>query len=120
MSCTCQPPVPDPADDAGCSGGEAFALRVLGEDMLSEFREGDIVVIEPDGALKDGCFVLARPGGEWTLRQLVRSGAGWKLQALNPARADVPEVALADLSCVHGLVIQKAVPGRRKLGKSYL
>ncbi len=107
-------------EDAGCSGGESFALRVLGEDMLPEFREGDIIIVEPDGALKDGCFVLARPGGEWTLRQLVKRGEGWLLRALNPARADVPEVELADLSAVHGLVIQKAVPGRRKLTKSYL
>jgi SOS-response transcriptional repressor LexA len=119
MSCTCQA-APDPAEDAGCSGGESFALRVLGEDMLPEFREGDVIVVEPDGALKDGCFVLARPGGEWTLRQLVRAGDRWRLRALNPARADVPEVELADLSCVHGLVIQKAVPGRRKLTKNYL
>jgi SOS-response transcriptional repressor LexA len=119
MSCSCQA-APDPAEDAGCSGGESFALRVLGEDMLPEFREGDVIVVEPDGALKDGCFVLARPGGEWTLRQLLRAGDRWRLRALNPARADVPEVELADLSCVHGLVIQKAVPGRRKLTKSYL
>lgn len=103
-----------------CSGGESFALRVLGDDMLPEFREGDIIIVEPDGALKDGSFVLARPGGEWTLRQLVQVDGAWRLRALNPSRADVPEVALADLSAVHGLVIQKAVPGRRKLTKSYL
>lgn len=103
-----------------CSGGESFALRVLGDDMLPEFREGDIIIVEPDGALKDGCFVLARPGGEWTLRQLVQAEGGWRLRALNPSRADVPELALADLSSVHGLVIQKAVPGKRRLTKSYL
>ena len=109
-----------PAEDSGCSGGESFALRVLGEDMLPEFRDGDIVIVEPDGALRDGSFVLARPGGEWTLRQLGRRGDGWCLRALNPPPGDAPELALADLACVHGVVIQKAVPGRRKLGKSYL
>lgn len=111
-------PVPAPQDDAGCSGGESFALRVLGRDMEPEFREGDIIIVEPDGALKDGSFVLARPGGEWTLRQLARTEAGWCLRALNPtAGAELP---LADLSCVHGLVIQRAVPGRRKLTKTYI
>ena len=116
MSCTCAPR----ADD-GCSGGEAFALRVLGEDMLPEFREGDIIIVEPDGALKDGAFVLARPQGEWMLRQLVRRGEGWALRALNPsACTTAPELALPDLSAVHGLVIQKAVPGRRRLTRSYL
>ncbi len=119
MSCRTDAPR-EPQAEGGCSGGESFALRVLGEDMLPEFREGDIVIVEPDGALKDGSFVLARPQGEWTLRQLARRGETWCLRALNPARGERPELALADLSCVHGVVIQKAVPGRRKLSKSYL
>jgi SOS-response transcriptional repressor LexA len=123
MSCGCKSAcqtAPEPAEDAGCSGGESFALRVLGDDMAPEFNEGDIIIVEPDGALRDGSFVLARPGGEWIFRQLARRGPGWCLRALNPARADLPELPLADLSAVHGLVIQKAVPGRRKLSKSYL
>jgi DNA polymerase V len=108
-------------DDAGCSGGEPFVLRVLGEGMLPEFREGDIIVVEPDGALKDGCFVLACPGGDWMLRQLVRRPAGWALRALNPAACGTAaELPVADLSAVHGRVIQKAVPGRRRLSRSYL
>ena len=119
-TCSCRP-APDPQADAGCSGGESFALRVLGEDMLPEFREGDIIIVEPDGALKDGAFVLACPGGDWMLRQLVRRGEGWALRALNAAACTTPaEIPLPDLQAVHGLVIQKAVPGRRKLTRSYL
>ena len=53
------PAAPAPAGDAGCSGGESFALRVLGDDMAPEFNDGEIIVIEPDGALKDGAFVRA-------------------------------------------------------------
>ena len=118
MTCGCSP-APQPED--GCSGGESFALRVLGEDMLPEFREGDIIIVEPDGALRDGAFVLARPGGDWMLRQLVRRGERWALRALNPAACSTaPELPLADLTEVHGLVIQKAVPGRRRLSRSYL
>ena len=119
MSGACGSPR-EPLADAGCSGGESFALRVLGEDMLPEFREGDIIVVEPDGALKDGSFVLARPQGDWTLRQLARRGEAWCLRALNPAPGELAELPLADLSCVHGVVIQKAVPGRRKLTRNYL
>jgi phage repressor protein C with HTH and peptisase S24 domain len=107
-------------EDSGCSGGESFALQVLGDDMLPEFRAGDIIIVEPDGALRDGSFVLARPGGEWMLRQLARRpDGGWCLRTLNP-EATAADVAIADLSPVHGVVIQKAVPGRRKLSKSYL
>ena len=86
MTCGCNTPAPAGADqeDAGCSGGESFALRVLGDDMAPEFNEGDIIIVEPDGALKDGSFVLARLRTEWIFRQLARRGEGWCLRALNP------------------------------------
>lgn len=102
---------------SACSGGESFALRVLGDSMAPEFVEGEIIIVEPDGALRDGSFVLAQCAGEWTLRQLRRVGEGWSLHALNPAFADQQ---LPDLAAVHGVVIQKAVPGRRRLTKHYL
>lgn len=122
MSCGCAPPpVPgEDAEDAGCSGGESFALRVLGDDMAPEFVEGEIIIVEPDGALKDGSFVLARHADEWIFRQLRRRGEGWVMYALNPACTDCAEVPLPDLSAVHGVVIQKAVPGRRKSSKFYV
>ena len=107
----------NPDADPGCSGGESFALRVLGDSMAPEFVEGEIIVIEPDGALRDGCFVLAQVEGEWTFRQLQRVGEAWRLHPLNPAYADQ---ALADLSAIHGVIIQKSVPGRRRLSKHYL
>lgn len=119
MSCNCRTP-DQPVEESACSGAESFALRVLGDDMRPEFNEGDIIIVEPDGALRDGCFVLAQHGGEWLLRQLARRDDSWCLRALNPARTDLREVLLADLSAVRGLVIQKAVPGRRKLSRSYL
>ena len=104
-------------DDPGCSGGESFALRVLGDSMAPEFNEGEIIIIEPDGALRPGCFVLAQWRGEWTFRQLQRDGETWCLHALNPAYADQP---LPDLTSIHGVIIQKAVPGRRRLTKHYV
>ena len=112
------PNPPDPAiDDGGCSGGEVFALRVLGDSMLPEFREGEIIVIEPDGALHDGSYVLAKHADEWIFRQLVRAGEGWLLHPLNAAYPDLP---LPGLEAVHGVVIQKSVPGRRRLSKRYV
>jgi SOS-response transcriptional repressor LexA len=105
----------EPSD--GCSGGEVFALRVLGDSMAPEFLEGEIVIVEPDGAVHDGSFVLAQVDGEWTLRRLDRRGNGWVLRALHP---DHPDRPLPDLAPVRGVVIQKAIPGKRRLGKSYL
>ena len=129
MSCSCQgAPVPvaatpEPAEgpDAGaCSGAESFALRVLGDEMAPEFNAGEIIIIEPDGALKDGAYVLAQLAGEWIFRQLRQQGDGWTLHALNPARPELADLALPDLAAVRGVIIQKAVPGRRRLSKFYL
>ena len=119
MSCGCGQPAPPGADsdDAGCSGGESFALRVLGDDMAPEFRHGEIIIVEPDGALRDGSYVLARHQDEWIFRQLCRRGEGWALHALDPALPDLP---LAGLQAVHGVLIQKSVPGRRKLTRFYV
>jgi len=106
--------------DAACSGGESFALRVLGDDMAPEFNAGEIIIVEPDGALKDGSYVLARCGDEWILRQLRRRDGSWTLHALNPDRADLADLPLANLACVRGVVIQCCVPGRRKLTRHYI
>ena len=124
MSCDCKTgPLDAVATDAdGCSAGESFALQVLGEDMLPEFNPGDIVIIEPDGALDHGRFVLAQVDGQWLLRQLRHhaDAGGWVLHALNGERHDLPDLPLPDLQAVHGVVIQKAVPGKRKLSKFYV
>ena len=103
-----------------CSGAESFALRVLGDVMAPEFAHGEVVIIEPEGALRDGSYVLAQHEGEWLLRQLCRRAEGWVLRALNPAPAQAAELPLADLGAVRGVVIQKSVPGRRRLNKFYV
>jgi DNA polymerase V len=100
-----------------CAGGESFALMVLGHSMAPEFNEGEIIVIEPEGLTRDGSYVLAWHEGEWTFRQLVRSASGWVLHALNPEFEDVP---LGDLSAIRGVIIQKALPGRRRASKHYI
>jgi SOS-response transcriptional repressor LexA len=116
------PPTPHPDDrhsigETACSGGESFALRVLGQSMAPEFAEGEIIIVEPDGLARDGSYVLAWHADEWTFRQLCRADDRWVLHALNPAFADA---ALADLSAVRGVVIQKALPGRRRASKRYI
>ena len=100
-----------------CSGAESFALLVLGDSMAPEFVEGEVIVVEPEGLAADGSFVVAQVDGEWTFRQLVAAGGGWKLRALNPA---YPETPLADLAPVRGVVIQKSRPGRRRALKRYV
>jgi DNA polymerase V len=102
---------------ASCDGAESFALRVLGQSMAPEFAEGEIIIVEPDGLARDGSFVLAWHAGEWTFRQLCRVDGRWLLHAMNPAFADA---ALDDMSAVRGVIIQKALPGRRRAAKRYI
>jgi DNA polymerase V len=100
-----------------CAGGESFALMVQGFSMAPEFLEGEIILIEPEGLAKDGSYVLAMHQQEWTFRQLLRTETGWLLHPLNPAFADA---AIPDLSSIHGVIIQKALPGRRRASKHYV
>jgi DNA polymerase V len=108
-------PIADAQPD--CAGGESFALRVLGQSMTPEFNEGEIIIIEPEGLVTEGAYVLAWHAEEWIFRQLLRDAGAWRLHALNPAFADVP---LPDLSAVRGVIIQKALPGRRRASKRYI
>ena len=103
---------------SGCdSGSESFALMVLGDSMAPEFVEGEIIVVEPDGHVDGGSYVIAQVAGEWIFRQLVRGAAGWQLRPLNAA---YPAVDLDDLAAVRGVVIQKSRPGRRRALKRYV
>jgi hypothetical protein len=68
--CSAVPASESPADAAldTCSGGEAFALRVLGDSMEPEFREGEIsrtsVVarLAPEDVLQRGSRAAHDPG----------------------------------------------------------
>jgi SOS-response transcriptional repressor LexA len=108
---TTEPALPE------CGGGESFALMVLGHSMTPEFNEGEIIIIEPDGLQQDGSYVLAWHQEAWTFRQLLKVGSDWVLHALNPAFPDVP---IQNLSAVRGVIIQKALPGRRRASKHYI
>jgi SOS-response transcriptional repressor LexA len=110
-------PILPSRENSECDGAESFALMVLGDSMVPEFDDGDIVVVEPEGLVRDGSFVIATVGGEWTLRQLRAGCDGWTLHALNAAYEDAP---LADLAAVRGVVIQKSRPGRRRAAKRYV
>ena len=108
----------EPAAAPGCEAHEPFALMVLGQCMVPEFNEGEVVIIEPGGAVRDGAYVLAWHAGVWTLRQLLQREPGqWWLHALNPA---FPAQRLESLDAVRGVVIQKALPGRRRASKFYV
>jgi repressor LexA len=77
---------PDIAD------ADAFGARVVGDSMMPEYREGDIVVFSPARTVKSGmdCFARLEPDHETTFKRVYFESAPGgeeliRLQPLNPA-----------------------------------
>lgn len=74
---------------SSCGASEPFALRVLGNDMLPEFEEGHIIVIDPGGTVKNGCYVVANPNDEFIFRQLFIEDGRYILRATQPGFEEI-------------------------------
>jgi DNA polymerase V len=97
-------------DTGSCGSSEPFALRVVGDDMMPEFEDGHIVIVDPGGMVHSGCYVVARIGEDVLLRQLMINDNAYKLQAL---KTGVIDIQLAQgLDDLVGVVSQRA--GRRR------
>lgn len=110
---------PQEAEGSNCSGKETVALMALGDSMVPEFNEGEILVIEMGRAATEGDFVIAEVVPEdFIFRQLRRDGlGGWWLHALNPGYPDTP---IDGLNIIKGVVTHKRNARSRKSVKSYL
>jgi phage repressor protein C with HTH and peptisase S24 domain len=65
---------------------DAFAARVVGDSMMPDYREGDVVVFSPTRDVKDGndCFVRLERDAETTFKRVYFEGEGrLRLQPLN-------------------------------------
>ncbi len=101
---------------SSCSASGFFALRVLGDSMLPEFKEGSIIIIDPDGLVKDGCYVLAEDEKEtYIFRQLRIQDDKYYLVPLNDL---YDTVQISGLEVIKGVIIQRAGT-RRKDHKHY-
>lgn len=71
-------------------GVRSYGLRVRGESMLPRFREGEIIIVDPDARADSGNYVIARKDGskEVTFKQLVIEGDAIYLKPLNPQWPD--------------------------------
>ena len=99
------------ADLGNCSASEPFALRVIGDDMLPEFKDGHIIIIDPGGRVTPGCYVIAKLQDEMIFRQLIAAEGGWLLHALDARIADVP-LAGDIVGHIVGVVSQRS--GKRR------
>lgn len=103
-------------ENSGCSAAEPFALRVLGDSMLPEFREGHIIIVDPGMPARHGAYVVAEYEGDTAFRQLVVDEAG--KQFLKPLNEAYEIVEINGPCKFHGVVVQRAGT-RRKEHKHY-
>lgn len=68
----------------------AYALKVTGDSMEPVYRKGDILILEPDAAVKRGDRVVVKTAkGEVMAKEVLRrSGRKVELRSLNPRHAD--------------------------------
>lgn len=97
--------------DGGCSATEPYALKVMGDSMEPEFRDGHIIIIDPGMPVVDGMYVITDFDGETTFRQYVEEQGKKYLRALNEK---YPPQELTGSYLFRGVVIQRA--GRRRDG----
>jgi SOS-response transcriptional repressor LexA len=72
-------------------GPQAFALEVHGDSMADEFKEGDVIIVDPDQEARPGDMVVVRNGdAEATFKKLTKDGADWWLTPLNRQYAAKP------------------------------
>lgn len=103
-------------DTGGCSAAEPYALRVLGDSMEPEFNEGHIIIVDPGMPAVSGAFVVIDYDGDTYLRQFVVDGEAKRLQALKDG---YPAMELTGPYHIHGVVVQRSTPGRRRELKQY-
>lgn len=101
----------------GCSASEPFALRVLGDMMEPEFKDGCIIIVDPEGMVQDGCYVVAQYEEEFYFRQLRIEDECHFLICVNQGYDERLEIPGID--AIHGVVSQQAGT-RRKDHKHYL
>lgn len=99
-------------DISSCSEAEPFALQVLGDSMEPEFKEGCIIIIDPEGVAGDGSYVMAIHDGEYIFRQLAIRGQEMFLVALNSNYPELPLVGGFDN--IKGVIVQQAGRTRKE------
>ena len=103
--------------ETGCSAqsSEPFALRVMGDSMMPEFRDGHIILVDPGLSLRHGVYAVIEQGGEILFGEFRQDGQWQRLHYLNPV---YKPVALLAGYTLKGIVTQRST-GRRKEIKHY-
>lgn len=101
---------------SACSGNEPYALRVLGDSMEPEFKEGEVIIIEPQATAEEGDYVIAVHDDEILFRELSLINDHWYLRPLNN---QYPTLEISHTDSIKGRIISKS-SGKGRQTKSYL
>lgn len=103
--------------EGGCGSDELYALMVLGDDMMPEFEEGSVIVIDPSSDATDGRYVVAEVNEEYIFRQLaVKEGRFFLRTLKNP---EVLEELVRGREAVKGVIVQKNGKSRRRADRKF-
>ncbi len=92
------------ADDwvaTNARGATLFALRVVGDSMETEFKEGDTIIIDPSLEPQSGDFAVMKIDGEVTFKQVFFTLNKTILKPVNP-KYETIEIDRAD-----GVTVEK-------------
>jgi DNA polymerase V len=103
-------------DITGCASGELYALQVKGDSMEPEFPDGNVIIIDPTGVLKDGSYVLAIQNDEYVFRQY-RRNEGKHYLAILKDESETVEIPGTDT--VKGIIVQQSTPGQGRKGRKF-
>lgn len=101
----------------GHFGENAFALKIVGDSMLPDYRPGDIIIVDPSQQPSPGDFVIAKLDGEQSAtfkkyRPRGRDINGQDIIELAPLNADWPTLII---DAAHpGTIVGRVMEHHRK------
>lgn len=95
-------------DSSATNSENAFALTIKGDSMEPEFREGDIITVDPDRQVENGSYVIVKNGVEATFKQYVVDGISVYLKPLND------RYPIRDMTGVEFLIVGVVVEKRKR------
>jgi len=100
-----------------CAAGEPFALQVLDSSMEPEFKKSTVIIIDPEGILRDACFVMAKLAqDDYIFRQLrIAENGAYSLHALEEGHE---VIAIGGRNDLVGVIVQQQF-GKGRKGRTF-
>lgn len=98
------------------SQGEHFGVKLRGDSMLPDFKDGDVVIVRQQSDIDSGSIAIVRVNGdEATMKIVQKSKDGITLIATNPSVYLPKFYSNQDIEQLPVSIIGKVIEQRRKL-----